>query len=155
MKLYAGPLSRLVVTLATLTSHVAANADKIIFTGPEPVTYPLASPSLSDLNLDVIGPATNLSLRTSLSRIFHDDTDPVAQGKPPGSASWFILDGLTPGQRYELRVCWAAIVSLSSVARAQHQARNSVPCKIFLSIYLSEMKTRPRNLQSLPWMCMS
>lgn len=111
MNLYTGPLLRLIATLATLTSHVAANADKIIFTGPEPVTHPLASPSLSDLNLDVIGPATNLSLRTSLSRTFHDDTNPVARGKPPGSASWFILDGLTPGQRYELRVCWAAIVS--------------------------------------------
>ncbi|OAQ97012.1 hypothetical protein LLEC1_05515 [Akanthomyces lecanii] len=90
MKLYKSAISRLMVTLAALASHAAANADKIIFTGPEPVTYPLASPSL-------------------LRRIFHDDADPAAQGTPPGHASWFMLDGLTPGQRYELRVCWAAI----------------------------------------------
>ncbi|KAM3498632.1 hypothetical protein MY11210_009662 [Beauveria gryllotalpidicola] len=94
--------------LATFTRHVTANADKIIFMGPEPVTYPLSSPSLADLNLDVIGPAS-LSIRTSLSRIFHNDSDPELRGKPRGRASWFILDDLTPGQRYELRVCWAAI----------------------------------------------
>ncbi|TQV97995.1 hypothetical protein V2A60_006304 [Cordyceps javanica] len=94
--------------LAAFTGHVTANADKIIFTGPEPVTYPLASPSLDDLNLDVIRPG-NLSIRTHLSRVFHDDSDPELKGKPRGRASWFLLDDLTPGQRYELRVCWAAI----------------------------------------------
>ncbi|PQK16448.1 hypothetical protein BB8028_0006g07680 [Beauveria bassiana] len=96
------------ILLAAFARHVTANADKIIFTGPEPITYPLASPSLADLNLDVIGPAS-LSIRTSLSRIFHNDSDPELRGKPHGRASWFILDDLTPGQRYELRVCWAAI----------------------------------------------
>lgn len=118
MKLYTSPLSGLLLALATFTRHAAANADKIIFTGPEPVTYPLASPSLADLNLDILGPAANLSLRTSLARIFPEDDDPeaAAQGKPRGRASWFILDDLSPGQRYELRVCWAAIVSPLVVA---------------------------------------
>ncbi|OAA52455.1 hypothetical protein BBO_00296 [Beauveria brongniartii RCEF 3172] len=108
MMLFSDARACVLILLALLTRDVTANADKIIFTGPEPITYPLASPSLADLNLDVIGPAS-LSIRTSLSRIFHNDSDPELRGKPRGRASWFILDDLTPGQRYELRVCWAAI----------------------------------------------
>ncbi|KAM3498183.1 hypothetical protein MY10362_008488 [Beauveria mimosiformis] len=108
MMFFSDARACVLILLALLTRDVTANADKIIFTGPEPVTYPLASPSLADLNLDVIGPAS-LSIRTSLSRIFHNDSDPELRGKPRGRASWFILDDLTPGQRYELRVCWAAI----------------------------------------------
>ncbi|KAM3566395.1 hypothetical protein ARSEF4850_000631 [Beauveria asiatica] len=108
MVFFSDAHSCFLILLALLTRDVTANADKIIFTGPEPVTYPLASPSLADLNLDVIGPAS-LSIRTSLSRIFHNDSDPELRGKPRGRASWLILDDLTPGQRYELRVCWAAI----------------------------------------------
>ncbi|OAA54887.1 hypothetical protein ISF_08158 [Cordyceps fumosorosea ARSEF 2679] len=101
-------ISAVLLTLAVFAVHVAANADKIIFTGPEPVTYPLASPSLADLNLDVLGPE-NLSIRRNLTRIFHDDSDLELKGKPRGHASWYLIDNLTPGQRYELRVCWAAI----------------------------------------------
>ncbi|KAI5288699.1 hypothetical protein KEM54_004988 [Ascosphaera aggregata] len=29
-------------------------------------------------------------------------------GKPAGAETWFILNQLRPGQRYEVRVCWAA-----------------------------------------------
>ncbi|KAJ6786568.1 hypothetical protein PWT90_11019 [Aphanocladium album] len=112
MKLYSSPATGFLLAACTLAGRVAANADKIIFTGPELVTYPLASPSLADLKLDVISPES-LSIRTNLSRIFHDDddvSDPETQGKKPrGYASWFLLDNLTPDQRYELRVCWAAI----------------------------------------------
>ncbi|ATY58332.1 hypothetical protein A9K55_002567 [Cordyceps militaris] len=108
MNIRTNILSGCLFTLAAFAGHVAANADKIIFTGPEPVTYPLASPSLTDLNLDVIDPET-LSIRTNLSRIFHDDSNPQLKGKPRGRASWFLLDNLSPGRRYELRVCWAAI----------------------------------------------
>ncbi|KAJ3484902.1 hypothetical protein NLG97_g6942 [Lecanicillium saksenae] len=108
MQLYSSHISGFLLTICALASGAAANTEKVIFKGPELVTYPLASPSLADLNLDVIDPGS-LSIRTNLSRVFHDDSDPELQGKPRGHASWFLLDNLTPGQRYELRVCWAAI----------------------------------------------
>ena len=102
--------------------QVAANADKIIFTGPEPNTIPLAKPSLSDLNLDVLGRGSAWDIRTNLTRTFpvyrefeteDGETDFAKVGKD-GYSSWFLLDNLVQGRRYELRVCWAAIVSLSS-----------------------------------------
>lgn len=113
-------------SFAALTPLVAANADKIIFTGPAPITYPLASPSLSDLNLDALSAPSNLTLRTHLSRTFHDDSDPENEGKPRGQASWFLLDDLTQGQRYELRVCWAAIVS-STMSNGRSTQSNREP----------------------------
>lgn len=120
MKLYLNHTTGFLLTVCALAGSVAANADKIIFTAPEPVTYPLASPSLADLNLDVIGPE-NLSLRTHLSRVFRDDDfDPEQPERPRGLASWFILDSLTPSQRYELRVCWAAIVSIIHTTAMNH-----------------------------------
>ncbi|KAK1776690.1 hypothetical protein QBC45DRAFT_210153 [Copromyces sp. CBS 386.78] len=42
------------------------------------------------------------SLRTRLNRVF-----PSAH-YPQGQDAWFLLEGLTEGQRYEVRVCWAA-----------------------------------------------
>lgn len=121
MKLHTTSLSRAILAVGVLAAHVAANADKIIFTAPEPVTYPLGPPSLADLGLDVLGPE-RLSIRTNLSRIFHGASDGKGLGTPPGVASWFLLDDLTEGQRYELRVCWAAIVS-------EHIQHNTSSCK--------------------------
>lgn len=133
----------LTIALSTLlVSPVAANADKIIFTGPAPANIPLAKPSLSDLNLDVLGPE-GWDIRTNLTRVFPavrdardslegDEDDELeaaeAESGPEGHSSWFLLDNLTEGQRYELRVCWAAIVSTTQ----------GVP------------KNVQRNIQSLP-----
>ncbi len=114
----------LALTLSTLLSQVAANADKIIFTGPAPANIPLAKPSLSDLNLDVLGPE-GWDIRTNLTRVFPavrdtsddlDDQDEAAEAGPEGHSSWFLLNDLTEGRRYELRVCWAAIVSTATVS---------------------------------------
>jgi hypothetical protein len=33
-----------------------------------------------------------------------------SEGTPQGSDHWFLLRDLNPQQRYELRVCWAAVV---------------------------------------------
>lgn len=88
---------------------VSANTEKVIFTAPEPIRIPLSTTSLSDLlKLDVLSPET-LSIRRNLSRTF-----PVEPKNPKtGEATWLLLEGLNPGQRYELRVCWSALVSRS------------------------------------------
>ncbi|KAK4043533.1 hypothetical protein C8A01DRAFT_12913 [Parachaetomium inaequale] len=88
--------------LFLLFTSVLANTEKAIFLGPEPVTAPLTHPTLSDLlRLDTLTPA-NGTLRTRLAAQF------PAPEHPRGTATWLILDNLTPHQRYEVRVCWAA-----------------------------------------------
>nr|pir hypothetical protein B17C10.270 [imported] - Neurospora crassa [Neurospora crassa] len=47
-------------------------------------------------------PNDRSSLRTRLNRVF-----PSAD-HPRGEDAWFLLEGLTDRQRYEVRVCWAA-----------------------------------------------
>jgi hypothetical protein len=89
--------------LLSLTSPTLANTEKAIFLAPEPVTIPIAHPTLSDLRLDTLTPA-NWSLRTQLNAQFPSNTH------PSGTATWLILDNLHPNQRYEVRICWAATV---------------------------------------------
>jgi len=81
-----------------------ANVEKVVFLGPESVATPTQHPNLDDLRLDRISPV-NWSLRTQLSAEFPDDN--FTKGK----ASWVLLEGLEPGRRYEVRICWAATVS--------------------------------------------
>jgi hypothetical protein len=93
------------LTLLLQTAH--ANVEKTIFLAPTP--SPLSSsnitPDLSDLGLDLLSPENNI-LRTNLNASF------PSTAKPDGAESWFLLEGLNPGQRYEVRVCWLATVSL-------------------------------------------
>lgn len=98
-----------VISIVLLLAHLAAaNVEKAIFLGPAPVNIPLQQPTLTDLNLRTLTPEDN-SVRTELSRALSKESPEP----PPGHATWLILDHLTEGQRYELRVCWAAIVRLS------------------------------------------
>jgi len=99
----------LLASLICLTlgiSLTSANVEKTIFLGPEPVNIPNQQPSLSTLNIDTLTPDdNNWSLRTQIEASF-----PTADSQR-GSSSWFILDNLTEGQRYEVRICWLATVS--------------------------------------------
>ncbi|RSL90178.1 hypothetical protein CEP51_000847 [Fusarium floridanum] len=95
------PILGLVLFLATSTE---ANAEKVIFTAPDAVPIPLQKPSLADLNLPVLTP-DSWSIRTNLSRVFPKEPKDYASG----AATWLLLDSLNEGQRYEFRVCWAAI----------------------------------------------
>lgn len=97
-------LARVLFTAASLASIALANVEKIIFSAPPPSFIPLASPSLEDLHLDALTPAA-LSLTRNVSRVF------PSESAPRGLESWYLLDNLSEGQRYELRICWAAIVS--------------------------------------------
>ncbi|KAK3683763.1 hypothetical protein B0T22DRAFT_260470 [Podospora appendiculata] len=75
------------------------NVEKTIFLGPASARIPLAHPTLEDLHIDTLTPSQS-SLRTRLAA-----APPSASN---GKATWLLLDNLTAGQRYEVRVCWAA-----------------------------------------------
>jgi len=84
---------------------ISANVEKTIFLGPEPAIIPSQHPTLADLALDALTPS-NWSLRTTLPSSFPTDVYP--RGRP----IWLLLDALSHGQRYEVRICWAATVKL-------------------------------------------
>ncbi|KAF3075596.1 hypothetical protein CFAM422_002297 [Trichoderma lentiforme] len=97
--------SLLLLPFLSLISPSHANTEKVIFTAPPPASLSSLDAAIQQ-DLPVLGPSTSWSIRTNLSRVFplnqHDDNQ---QGYP----SWLLLDNLTPGQRYELRVCWSAL----------------------------------------------
>jgi len=90
--------------LALLVASALANTEKAIFTAPNAITFTDSNPSLDVLQLQSITDSES-TLRTSLNVVF-----PGAE-TPQGSDHWFLLRELNPQQRYELRVCWAAVVS--------------------------------------------
>lgn len=97
------------ICLLTKAALAVANVEKTIFLGPAPVPVPQQPPTLSDLNLHTLTPGNN-SIRTRVDREFPGITEETGdEGR--GVETWWLLDDLTEGQRYEVRVCWAAIVS--------------------------------------------
>ncbi|KAF3387146.1 hypothetical protein F1880_001240 [Penicillium rolfsii] len=84
-----------------LTGLVHANVEKTIFLGPPATTVPSDAPDLDDLGLERLSPQ-NAVVRTQLNASFPTVEDPA------GTDSWFFLENLTPGQRYEVRICWLA-----------------------------------------------
>lgn len=103
-----------IIFLLLNTPLATANVEKTIFLGPAPVNIPpqsqSSSPSLADLRLDVLTPDdddknnNNWSLRAHLPVRFPSDD------APRGQETWLLLDALTEGRRYEVRVCWLATV---------------------------------------------
>jgi hypothetical protein len=99
------------VCLLMKAALAVANVEKTIFLGPAPVPVPQQPPTLSDLNLHTLTPGNN-SIRTRLDREFPGIIEETGD-ESRGVETWWLLDDLTEGQRYEVRVCWAAIVSTS------------------------------------------
>lgn len=89
--------------LTVLLGLVGANTEKVIFTAPSITTLGDARPNLLDLHLETLTPH-KFTLRTSLPVDFPSDQ------QTKGVQSWYLLQGLNQGQRYELRVCWPATV---------------------------------------------
>ena len=83
---------------------VVANTEKTIFLGPAKLEVPTAQPTLEDLHLDALSPHY-WSLRTHIQAEFPTNTS------KHGQSSWILLHGLREGQRYEVRICWAATAS--------------------------------------------
>jgi hypothetical protein len=82
---------------------VIANVEKIIFHGPSGFWFPITEPTLRDLHIHALSPEQT-TLRTELLADF------PTSSAPKGKSSWILLSGLTGGERYEVRVCWAATV---------------------------------------------
>lgn len=116
------PLAIVLALLAIATQYVLANVEKTIFMGPAAANIPLAKPSLPDLNLHTLTPS-NWSIRTDLARAF-----PVQSTL--GQTSWVLLDGLSEGQRYEFRVCWAASVSNCPTCCKKQQLVTRTTCSL-------------------------
>lgn len=89
------------VTLA-LTSLAKANVEKTIFLAPAPLTMPNDA-SIDNLYLIPLSP-NHSSVRTRLNASF------PSKSHPQGTETWMLLDGLLPGSRYEVRICWLATV---------------------------------------------
>lgn len=99
----------LLLLVAAILDVVCANVEKAVFLGPATVNIPAQGPSLSALSLDTLTPE-NTSIRLELARRFPSasESTPVAE-LVGGETSWFVLDNLTEGQRYEVRICWSAL----------------------------------------------
>ncbi|KAG4419924.1 hypothetical protein IFR04_006961 [Cadophora malorum] len=80
---------------------VFANTEKVIFIGPSSLQVPAAHPTLEDLQLESISPK-HWALRTHVQAEFPTNSSRY------GQTSWYLLDKLQEGQRYEVRICWAA-----------------------------------------------
>ncbi len=84
---------------------VQANVEKVIVLGPPALTLPPERPNFDDLRLHSLSP-TSSAIRTHLPASFPSDE------LLHGLESWYLLRNLTEGQRYEVRVCWAATVGI-------------------------------------------
>ena len=92
-------------SLAWCIFLVHGNVEKTIFLAPSYLQLPQQHPTLEDLNLQVLSPSKS-NIRRQLPAAFPKSTS------PKGIEAWFLLDSLTQHQRYEVRICWAATVSL-------------------------------------------
>lgn len=88
--------------LAYLWLPARANVEKTIFLAPSPSPLP-SDTGLDDLGLERLSPLIPV-IRTYLNASFPTDDAPL------GTESWYFLDNLTPGQRYEVRICYLATV---------------------------------------------
>ncbi|KAK6436273.1 hypothetical protein LTR95_007533 [Oleoguttula sp. CCFEE 5521] len=79
-----------------------ANTEKVIFLAPPSIGLSDDSLSLAALQLSTITPE-KFTLGTDIK------VDFPTQDSPNGLDHWYLLRTLNAGQRYELRVCWAAV----------------------------------------------
>lgn len=126
-------------------SLASANVEKTIFLGPEPVNIPNQQPSLSSLNIDTLTPE-DWSHRTYIEATF-----PTADSER-GTSSWFILDSLTEGQRYEVRICWLATASSPSLLtpapppappKKSHNTSHQYTCETLTTLTAVPPKQQP------------
>lgn len=91
------------ILLPLFAAVTHANVEKAIFLAPQAATIPSGGSDLDDLGLQRLSPQDPV-VRTRLNASF-----PTTHA-PDGTDSWFFLEDLIPGQRYEVRVCWLATV---------------------------------------------
>ncbi|KAL4749051.1 hypothetical protein BDW72DRAFT_178979 [Aspergillus terricola var. indicus] len=81
-----------------LSLFARANVEKTIFIAPSARSTNL---KLDELGLERLTPASGM-LRTRLNASF------PMNAETHGTDSWYSLENLSPGQRYEVRICWLA-----------------------------------------------
>ncbi|PGH33808.1 hypothetical protein GX50_03377 [[Emmonsia] crescens] len=84
-----------------LSGTAFANVEKTIFTAPKPSPLQSHQPMFDGLEIERLSPQTP-STRTYIIASF------PSEEAPRGAESWFYLDSLKPGQRYEVRICYLA-----------------------------------------------
>ena len=97
--------------------QITANTEKTIFSAPELTSLSQSGPSLAALQVEALSPARS-QIRTAVPVVFGDTVN------SHGNQSWYILSNLTPGRRYEVRVCWPATVSTKSIQTYQLAPEN-------------------------------
>jgi hypothetical protein len=97
----------LILYLALLVQSCWCNVEKTVFIAPEALEIPTLHPTLDNLQLISLTP-TKTTVRKALERAF------PSKGAVRGLESWYLLENLTEGQRFEVRICWAAIVNALS-----------------------------------------
>ena len=97
----------LLILLFLQVCVVLSNTEKVLFLGPSQLQVPLEHPTLEDLQLEALSPQ-HWSLKTHIRAEFPTDSSKY------GQASWFLLNRLEEGRRYEVRICWAATVRLTT-----------------------------------------
>ncbi|EEH37688.1 hypothetical protein PAAG_08106 [Paracoccidioides lutzii Pb01] len=93
--------SLLSLSLLLVPGVVLANVEKVFFTALKPSPLLLHQSLFDDLEIERLSPHTP-SVRTYISAAFPSKEAPL------GFESWFYLDFLNPGQRYEVRICYLA-----------------------------------------------
>ena len=87
---------------ALLVPTVHANTEKVIFVAPTSTNPSDSALFTGEHKLETLTPV-NTTLRKSLPVIFPTNE------QPRGLEHWYLLRGLSEGQRHEVRVCWAAV----------------------------------------------
>lgn len=95
-------LHTVLLITASLATSVHGNVEKVVFLGPSPVAADIYA-RLHDLSAASLS-SQKRSVRLSLPVALPDEYN----GKE--LQFWYSLDGLTLHKRYEVRICWAAIV---------------------------------------------
>lgn len=103
-------LALLVFVLASLWLPANANVEKTIFLAPSDSPLP-SDTGLDDLGLERLSPLAP-ALRTHLNASF------PASDTPLGTESWYFLENLAAGQRYEVRICYLATVCMHALSRS-------------------------------------
>ena len=85
---------------------VSANLEKLVFIAPKPATHESARyvDALRFLDWERLTPTNSTLRRTFISKVLGTEEQVSAL------EAWILLDGLTPNQRYEVRICWSATV---------------------------------------------
>ena len=108
-RILAAALVYSTVCICLFARAATANVEKIIFTGPRPSD---SDDVLSSLDILRLSPDDELSARADLRRVFVPEKSPSR-----GLSSWILITNLTENQKYELRICWSALVRKNRVFR--------------------------------------